>query len=209
MWITASQSSFPVWAQNQRTVKKASIVVVLAWIVSSLLSIPSAKFREIITIESTDICYGNYENQHKTIVSMPFTFGLLIPFLTIFTCYSILIRKLRANQMIISTKPFKIMTLLIAAFFICWLPIQILSVLGLDSSQHSYAFHIAVLVSIIPACANSFLNPFIYAFMAKELNKKWYSFLSKIESAIDEETQSDFRATLITNSEDNRLSNAV
>ncbi len=199
---------FPVWAQNQCTVKKASIVVVLAWIVSSLLSIPSAKFREIINIRSIDMCYSDYENHHKTVVFMRFTFGLLIPFLTIFTCYSILIRKLRANQMTISTKPFKIMTLLIAAFFICWLPFQILSVLELDRTEYSFAFHIAQLVSYILARANSFLNPFIYAFMAKDLNKKCYSFLSKIESAIDEETQSDFRATS-TNSEDNRLSNAV
>ncbi len=103
--------------------------------------------------------------------------------------------------MTISTKPFKIMTLLIAAFFICWLPIQILSVLDLDRTEYSFAFDIAQLVSYILARANSFLNPFIYAFMAKDLNKKCYSFLSKIESAIDEETQSDFRATS-TNSED-------
>ncbi len=199
---------FPVWAQNQRTVKKASIAVVLAWIVSALLSIPSAKFREIVTSRSTDICYSNHENHHKTIVSLPFTFGLLIPFLTIFTCYFILIRTLRANQMSIFTKPFKIMSLLIAAFFICLLPFQILSVLSLDISQHSYAFYRALQVSTILASANSFLNPFIYAFMAGGLNKKWYSFLSKIESAIDEETQSDFRATA-TNSEDNGLSNAV
>ncbi|XP_058650086.1 chemerin-like receptor 1 [Onychostoma macrolepis] len=200
---------FPVWAQNQSTVKKASIVVVLAWIVSCLLSIPSAKFRKIITIGSTDICYSDYENHHKTVVSMQFTFGLLIPFLTIFTCYCILIHKLRANQMSESTKPFKIMTLLIAAFFICWLPFQILSVLVLDISQHSYALYTALQVSVILASANSFLNPFIYAFMAKDLNKKCYSFLLKIESAIDEETQSDFRTTSIANSEDNRLSNAV
>ncbi len=199
---------FPVWAQNQRTVKKASIAVVLAWIVSALLSIPAAKFREIVTSRSTDICYSDYENHHKTIVLMRFTFGLLIPFLTIFTCYFILIRTLRANQMSIFTKPFKIMTLLIAAFFICWLPFQILSVLSLDISQHSYAFNRAFQVSTILASANSFLNPFIYAFMAGGLNKKWYSFLSKIECAIDEETQSDFRATA-TNSEDNGLSNAV
>ncbi len=108
-----------------------------------------------------------------------------------------------------STKPYKIMTLLITTFFICWLPFQILSVLELDRTVHSYVFHTAQQVSATLACANSFLNPFLYAFMAKNLKKKCYSFLSKIESAIDEETRSAFRATSITNSVDNRLSTAV
>ncbi|XP_058630886.1 chemerin-like receptor 1 [Onychostoma macrolepis] len=199
---------FPVWAQNQRTVQKASVVVMLAWFVSSLLSIPSAKFREIKK-ESTDVCYGDYQNHHKTVVFMRFTFGFLIPFLTIFTCYSILIRKLRANQMSKSTKPYKIMTLLITTFFICWLPFQIISIVELNQTEHSPAFHTAQQVSATLASANSFLNPFLYAFMAKDLKKKCYSFLSKIESAIDEETRSAFRATSITNSVDNRLSTAV
>ncbi|XP_016351684.1 C3a anaphylatoxin chemotactic receptor-like [Sinocyclocheilus anshuiensis] len=190
---------FPVWAQNQRTVQKASLVVVLAWFVSSLLSIPSAKFREIQN-ESTEKCYSKYGDHHKTVVFMRFTFGFLIPFLTIFTCYAILIRKLRANQMSKSTKPYMIMALLIATFFICWLPFQIVSVLELDRSEHNSAFYTAQKVSATLASANSFLNPFLYAFMAKDLKKKCYSFLSKIESAIDEETRSAFRATSITNS---------
>ncbi|XP_026068455.1 chemokine-like receptor 1 [Carassius auratus] len=201
---------FPVWAQNQRTVQKASVVVLLVWFVSSLLSIPPAKFRDITNHGSKDICYNNFEkNQHKIVVFMRFTFGFLIPFLTIFTCYSILIRKLRANQMSKSTKPYKIMTLLITTFFICWLPFQVVSILELNQTEYSFAFHIAQQVTGSLACANSFLNPFLYAFMAKDFKKKCYSFLSKIESAIDEETRSAFRATSITNSVDNRHSTAV
>ncbi|XP_026117206.1 chemokine-like receptor 1 [Carassius auratus] len=199
---------FPVWAQNKRTVKKASLVVVLAWFVSSLLSIPSAKFREILN-ESPEICYNNYEDHHKTVVFMRFNFGFLIPFLTIFICYTILIHKLRSNQMSKSTKPYKITTLLIATFFICWLPFQIVSVLELDRSEYNSAFKTAQQVSGTLASANSFLNPFLYAFMAKDLKKKCYSFLSKIESAIDEENRSTFRATSVTSATDNGLSTAV
>ncbi|XP_052412236.1 chemerin-like receptor 1 [Carassius gibelio] len=200
---------FPVWAQNQRTVQKASVVVLLVWFVSSLLSIPPAKFRDITNDGSKDKCYNNYEKNHHTIVVfMRFTFGFLIPFLTIFTCYSILIRKLRTNQMSKSTKPYKIMTLLITTFFICWLPFQVVSILELDRTERSSAFHTAQQVTASLACANSFLNPFLYAFMAKDFKKKCYSFLSKIESAIDEETRSAFRATSITNSVDNRHSTA-
>uniref|UniRef100_A0A8C2A298 Chemerin chemokine-like receptor 1 n=1 Tax=Cyprinus carpio TaxID=7962 RepID=A0A8C2A298_CYPCA len=199
---------FPVWAQNRRTVQKASLVVVLAWFVSSLLSIPSVKFREILN-KSPEECYAKYEDHHKTVVFVRFTFGFLIPFLTIFTCYAILIHKLRANQMSKSTKPYKIMTILTTTFFICWLPFQIVSVLELDRSVHNSAFKTAQQVSATLASANSFLNPFLYAFMAKDLKKKCYSFLSNIESAIDEETRSAFRTTSITSSVDNKLPTAV
>ncbi|KAL7839345.1 hypothetical protein SRHO_G00260030 [Serrasalmus rhombeus] len=35
---------FPVWAQNKRTVRKASVMVILAWIMSATLSVPMAIF---------------------------------------------------------------------------------------------------------------------------------------------------------------------
>ncbi|KAL7836285.1 hypothetical protein AOLI_G00275690 [Acnodon oligacanthus] len=36
--------TFPVWAQNKRTVRKASVVIMLAWIISAALSTPTAVF---------------------------------------------------------------------------------------------------------------------------------------------------------------------
>ncbi|ROI27670.1 Chemokine-like receptor 1 [Anabarilius grahami] len=200
---------FPVWAQNQRTIKKASLVVMMAWFMSALLSIPPATFRDITHDLSTVKCYTNYTDHHRTVVFTRFTFGFLIPLATISTCYSILICKLRANQMSKSTKPYKIMTLLITTFFVCWLPFHITSILEVGKTEHDPVFYTAQQISGTLATANSFMNPFLYAFMAKDLKKKCYSFLSKIESAIDEETRSAFQRTSITNSVDNRLSTAV
>ncbi|CAB1322042.1 unnamed protein product [Coregonus sp. 'balchen'] len=45
---------FPVWAQNQRTVRRASVVVVLAWAISVALSIPSTVFRQVTTDGTTN-----------------------------------------------------------------------------------------------------------------------------------------------------------
>ncbi|XP_051518615.1 chemerin-like receptor 1 [Myxocyprinus asiaticus] len=200
---------FPVWAQNHRTITKASAVVVLVWLMSALLSIPAFRFREIYNYSSKEICFNNYEHHHTTVVLIRFICGFLIPFLSICICYSILICKLRANQLSKSTKPYKIMTLLITTFFLCWLPYHIVSIIELDKSKHGHNFGKAQLVTATLASSNSFINPFLYAFMAKDLKKKLYSFLSKIESTIDEETRSAFRGTSITNSGDHRLSTAV
>ncbi|XP_051951373.1 C3a anaphylatoxin chemotactic receptor-like isoform X3 [Xyrauchen texanus] len=187
---------FPVWAQNRRTVTKASAVVVLVWLMSAFLSIPAFRFREIHISPTKGIqCGNNYEHHHTTIVLIRFICGFLIPFLSICICYSILICKLRVNQLSKFTKPYKIMTLLITIFFLCWLPYHIVSIIELNQSKHGHNLDIAQQVTATLASSNSFLNPFLYAFMAKDLKKKLCSFLSKIESAIDEETRSAFTGT--------------
>ncbi|KAI7813278.1 putative chemokine-like receptor 1, partial [Triplophysa rosa] len=201
---------FPVWAQNNRSIAKASAVVVLAWLMSALFSIPPAKFRHIEHFtETLTVCHNKYEGHHQTAVFIRFTFGFLIPFLSICLSYSILICKLRENHRSKSNKPYKIMTLLILTFFLCWMPFHIVAIMELGVLKHNPVFHSAQHVTATIACANSCLNPFLYAFMAKDLKKKCYSFLSKIESAIDEETRSGFRGTSITNSGDHRLSTAI
>ncbi|KAA0716715.1 Chemokine-like receptor 1 [Triplophysa tibetana] len=201
---------FPVWAQNNRSIAKANVVVALAWVMSALLSIPAAKFRNIrnFTLTST-VCYNEYEGHHPTAVFIRFSFGFLIPFLSICLCYSILICKLRENHRSKSNKPYKIMTLLIVTFFLCWMPFHIVALMEFGEYKHDKVFHSAQYVTATIACANSCLNPFLYSFMAKDLKKKCYYFLSKIESGIDEETRSGFRGTSITNSGDHRLSTAV
>uniref|UniRef100_A0A3B1JNC7 G-protein coupled receptors family 1 profile domain-containing protein n=1 Tax=Astyanax mexicanus TaxID=7994 RepID=A0A3B1JNC7_ASTMX len=44
---------FPVWAQNKRTVRKASGITVLAWILSAVLSTPSFCFQDVLPDEQT------------------------------------------------------------------------------------------------------------------------------------------------------------
>lgn len=205
---------FPVWAQNHRSVFKASVVVAVTWLMSVLLSIPPLKFRETAIQDTKPICYNKYggHHNHQTVVLLRFTLGFLIPLFSICFCYSILICKLRANQLSKSNKPYKIMTLLIVTFFLCWVPFHIVAMIEFGASEGSAAFHSAIYsaqrITATLAISNSCLNPFLYAFMAKDLKKKCYSFLSKIESAIDEETRSGFKGTSITSAGD-RLSTAV
>nr|XP_055054701.1 chemerin-like receptor 1 [Misgurnus anguillicaudatus] len=205
---------FPVWAQNHRSIVKASVVVALTWLMSVLLSIPPLKFREIAIVKTKPVCYNKYggHHNHQPVVLLRFSLAFLIPLLSICFCYSILICKLRANQLSKSNKPYKIMTLLIVTFFLCWMPFHIVAMIEFGASKGSEAFkaaiHSAQRITATLAILNSCLNPFLYAFMAKDLKKKCYSFLSKIESAIDEETRSGFKGTSITSTGD-RLSTAV
>ncbi|XP_056147450.1 chemokine-like receptor 1 isoform X2 [Lampris incognitus] len=129
----------PVWAQNHRTIQKASLVVTLAWVVSIALSIPSVVFRDVVSHLGKSVCFNNYTSHqysHEMIAVSRLVGGFIIPFFIIFICYSIIILRLRTNNMTKSSKPFKVMTALIVTFFICWLPYHVFVLLELNHQNY-------------------------------------------------------------------------
>ncbi|XP_017307556.1 chemerin-like receptor 1 [Ictalurus punctatus] len=203
---------FPVWAQNQRTIRKASLIVLLAWVLSVSLSIPSTIFRDIQHHLGRTRCHNNYFSQdsHKSIAICRFIFGFLIPFLVIVVCYSVIIFKLRSNQMAKSTKPFKIMTALIGTFFICWLPYHTFVLVELNQSLPNDIIAFGLKIGTAVASANSFLNPVLYVFMGNDFRQKFKnSILSKIENAIGEEGRTMSRYLSRSSSMDARASTHI
>ncbi|XP_066540596.1 fMet-Leu-Phe receptor-like [Hoplias malabaricus] len=187
---------FPVWAQNQRTAKKASMVVVLVWFTSAIfnvtaLVIPHSENKTV----TTDQCQIG---DSAAIPICEFIFGFLIPFLIIITCCFIIIRKLKTTQMVSSKKPFRIMIALSATFLICWLPYHIVTLMYISIGQNDFLNNMEI-IALILVNANSCLNPFLYAFMGKDFKKQFYAILSNIENAMeDEDNQSTDRGTNLT-----------
>uniref|UniRef100_A0A669D9B2 Chemerin chemokine-like receptor 1 n=1 Tax=Oreochromis niloticus TaxID=8128 RepID=A0A669D9B2_ORENI len=162
---------FPVWAQNQRTVKKPLVAVVMAW----LLTVAVSRM----------ICSNSYTHQHgrKFVAVSRFIAGFVIPFIIITICYSVIILKLRTNRMAKNTKPFKVMTALIVAFFICWLPYHVFILL-----------EIGLKAGTALATANSFLNPVLYVSMGNDFRRTFKSsLLSKMENAMGDEGRTTSR----------------
>ncbi|XP_072520882.1 chemerin-like receptor 1 [Salminus brasiliensis] len=202
---------FPVWAQNQRTVKKAFLTVLLVWIISTVLSMPLAIFRDIEKKKEAKRCFNNYINDQSRIASVACraVFGFVIPLYIIITSYAIIMRKLKFNQMAKkSKKPFKIMTVLIVTFFICWMPFHTFTILHIKYRQ-SHFVKIGKTFGITLANANSCINPFLYAFMGKDFKKQCYAVLSKIENAIEEESQYRVQGKPVTMSGESYLSVTV
>ncbi|XP_066540595.1 formyl peptide receptor 2-like [Hoplias malabaricus] len=188
---------FPVLAQNQRTVKKASMVVVLVWFTSAILYVPALVIphsENIMVI--TDQCQIYIDS--AAIPICEFIFAFLIPFLIFITCCFIIIRKLKTMQMVSSKKPFRIMTVLSATFLICWLPYHIVKLMYISIGQNEF-LNIMEVIAFILISTNSCLNPFLYAFMGKDFKKQFYAILSNIENAMEEEdNQSTDRGTNLT-----------
>ncbi|XP_060895144.1 chemerin-like receptor 1 [Labrus mixtus] len=203
---------FPVWAQNQRTVNKASVIVVFAWVLAIAMSFPSVIFREVDTYFDRTICYNNYTwDSHKTVAASRFLAGFIVPFIIIIICYSIIILRLRNNRLMAkSSKPFKVMTALVATFFICWLPYHVFVLLELNVENlhdHHGLLITGLKVGTSLAAANSFLNPVLYVFMGKQEFKS--SVLSKMVNAMEEEGRTTSRYLSRSSSMDTRASTHI
>lgn len=206
--------AFPVWAQNQRTVRKASAVVLLAWVASIALSMPSMVFRDVVSHMGKSICFNNYtsdQHSHKTVAVSRFVGGFVVPFLIIIICYSVIILKLKKNKMTKSTKPFKVMSALIATFFICWLPYHVFVLLELNYQNYNVEIiTLGLKVGTSMATANSFLNPFLYVFMGNDFKQKFKSsLLSKMENAMGEDCRTISRYLSRSSSVDARASTHI
>ncbi|KAM8828474.1 chemerin-like receptor 1 isoform 1-T2 [Spinachia spinachia] len=181
---------FPVWSHNHRTVKKAVGGIVLVWVLSALLTLPSLIFRQTTVHGSVTQCYTRYtgHSTHKAVVMSRFICGFLIPFLMIVFCSSMLCVKLRSLT-IKSSKPYKVMAALILSFFFCWVPYHSFVLLESDMKDHSLdLLQTGLKVGATLAAANSFVSPILYVFIGndfKQVLKR--SLTSRMEEAMAED----------------------
>uniref|UniRef100_A0A3P9A0T7 G-protein coupled receptors family 1 profile domain-containing protein n=1 Tax=Esox lucius TaxID=8010 RepID=A0A3P9A0T7_ESOLU len=166
---------FPVWSQTNRTINKASIVVVLTWVSSAALS--------------TRFMFADETHRHK-IVASHFIGGFAVPFLIIFFCYSVMIPRLRTRRMIsVSFKSLRVMTSLITMFFICWLPLHVFMLLPPNHIYYSTeVIRTGLMVGITLATVHSFLRPVLYVCMGNNVPSTLKrSIVGRIENALGED----------------------
>ncbi|KAI9532292.1 hypothetical protein NQZ68_033233 [Dissostichus eleginoides] len=206
---------WPVWAQNHRSVRKASCVSLGVWVLALILSTPYYIFRDTApSYNNDDIinCYNNYAlsddyvtesvNQlrllrHQAMSLTRFLLGFVVPFTVIVSCYAVIIHRLRRNRTLASksSRPFKIIAAVITTFFLCWAPYHIMALIELVNhmaNQSSeilvHVINIGVPIATSLAFLNSCLNPLLYVFIGQELKGKVYkSILNVLETAFQEE----------------------
>nr|XP_019937646.1 PREDICTED: chemokine-like receptor 1 [Paralichthys olivaceus] len=190
---------FPIWSHNHRTVRKALLVVVLTWVLSALLTLPSLIFRQTIVHGSVTQCYTGYvaHSRHKAVALTRFIIGFLIPFVMIVVCCSVLGVKLQTLT-VKSTKPYKVMVALILSFFFCWVPYHTFVLLELDVKNYSLeGIQTGLKVGATLAAANCLISPALYIFVGNDFKQTLKrSLTSRIEEAMAE----DFRTVGLNHS---------
>ncbi|XP_060114031.1 chemerin-like receptor 1 [Heteronotia binoei] len=192
----------PVWAQNHRNPRCASFVALGVWILALVLSSPNIHFRKTLQREDGIYCYSNYSHDaqkakvtHRAMIISRFIFAFVIPFQVILICYGAIVLRLRRDRLARSSKPFKVITAVIVAFFVCWLPYHVFSFLEIQVYKDP-TLHLALIIGIpltsSLAFINSCLNPILYVFMGHDFKERLRrSILSVFENAFaEEESQS-------------------
>ncbi|XP_048083414.1 C3a anaphylatoxin chemotactic receptor-like [Alosa alosa] len=186
-----------VWAHNKRTPNKARLICVFIWLLALACSIPFIISRRV---EKNRCTKSEAKLTTKQLAVFRFVVGFLIPFLIITCCYvAIGVRARRTNRRK-KMRPFLVILAVILAFFICWLPIQIVDLIMTDQLYlHSInpnlfngdVYYMARKISPVAASLaflNSCMNPFLYMFMCEEfLQKLKRSVFVVLEHAFAEE----------------------
>ncbi|XP_029958502.1 chemokine-like receptor 1 [Salarias fasciatus] len=206
---------WPVWAQNHRSVRKASCVSLGVWVLALILSIPSFVFRgtgPALQNENITLCFNHFglpednvtlsvvqlkQFRHQATTVTRFFLGFVIPFTVIVCCYAVIIHRLRKSPTLASQskRTFRIIAAIIITFFLCWAPFHILTLIELAnfsavSLDKTLVFVLTVGFPIATGLAflNSCVNPLLYVFVGQNFKDRvCKSILNVLETVFQEE----------------------
>ncbi|KAF7236501.1 Chemokine-like receptor 1 [Varanus komodoensis] len=188
----------PVWALNHRTLRLASLMAAVIWAMALGLSSPYFTFRD--TEQSLDgkvLCTYTFgpedatdPKEHRSVVATELVLGFVIPFNVILACYCAIIVKLKGKLLGRVGRSFRIIVAIVVAFFCCWFPYHVFSILETlddDSLEMKYILDIGLPLAYGLICLNSCLNPLLYAFLGLDCRKSGlHSPLSAFKGAFSE-----------------------
>ncbi|XP_046322053.2 N-formyl peptide receptor 2 isoform X1 [Marmota monax] len=208
----------PVWAQNHRTVSLAKKVIVAPWILALVLTLPVFIFLTTVSDPTGNVyCTFNFRSWGATLEErlnvaitmltmrgiIRFIIGFSMPMSIVAVCYGLIAAKIRRKGLIRSSRPLRVLTAVVASFFICWFPFQLVALLSTVWLQEML-FHgkykiLEVLVNPTSSLAffNSCLNPMLYVFVGQDFRDRLIQSLpASLERALSEDSaQSSDTAT--------------
>ncbi|KAM9324000.1 C5a anaphylatoxin chemotactic receptor 1-like [Gastrophryne carolinensis] len=172
----------PVWCHNNRTVTKAYLACLVIWILAFILSTPAFLFRHVQQYrDGKTLCSYVYvlAGDHKQLVENIIAISrcliaFVFPFLIITICYSLLMKRV-SQRFGESKKTLKLILIVITAFFVCWLPYHIASLILAMNTPSALIFQYTDMVDsmlIVLAFFNSCINPVIYVLVGHKIRSK-------------------------------------
>ncbi|XP_061547786.1 chemerin-like receptor 2 [Phycodurus eques] len=172
---------FHNWSQRSRTVARAWLTSACIWVTAVIMSCPALIFRDTVRLQDKVVCFNNFHIQdgqsaaakHILIVSIRTTVGFLLPFSAI--CVTGILLTVRVNQSqgsVHVTSFTKTVNAMILAFFLCWAPFHIFSLMELSLHSSLYlhnvlkmGFPLATSLGFFHSC----INPVLYVLLGKKV----------------------------------------
>ncbi|KAM5236258.1 fMet-Leu-Phe receptor-like [Ctenodactylus gundi] len=200
----------PFWAQNHRTVSLARKVLVVPWACAILLTLPIIICRTTKTDQlGRTTCTFDFAPWAKdakewraiTVTmlvvrgAIRFIIGFSLPMSTVAVCYGLIATKMHKQGMLKSSRPLRVLSFVVAAFFLCWCPFHVVALIYTIRVEEVLKgmppdLHIAVTVTSALAFFNSCLNPILYVFMGRNFRERLIQSLpTSLERALTEDTE--------------------
>ncbi|XP_012883007.1 PREDICTED: fMet-Leu-Phe receptor [Dipodomys ordii] len=199
----------PVWAQNHRTVGLARKVIAVPWACALLLTlpviirvttVPQAGGRTACTFDFSPWTRDPAERARVAIVMLTirgiirFIVGFSAPMAVVAVCYGLIAARMRRQGLLRSSRPLRVLSFVVAAFFLCWCPYQLVALVATVRIREllgGVGSDLAVAVNVTSALAffNSCLNPMLYVFMGRDFRQRLlHSLPAALERALSEDS---------------------
>ncbi|KAM8791825.1 N-formyl peptide receptor 2-like [Rhynchonycteris naso] len=200
----------PVWAQNHRTVSLATKLILVPWILALVLTSQIFLFATLVRDSKGNArCTFDFKSwanttEERTEIAITvqttrgiirFVIGFSAPMSIVAICYGLVAAKMRRKDMINSSRPLRVLTAVVASFFVCWFPFQLIALLitvWVREILLEHKYRILTLL-ILPTSSlayfNSCLNPMIYVFMGQDFRNRLINALpASLERALTEDS---------------------
>ncbi|XP_062890830.1 C3a anaphylatoxin chemotactic receptor-like [Mobula hypostoma] len=162
----------PLWFRLRRTTACKHVTCLGAWGLAFLMCLPTLLTRQVISYPEMGLMYcgfnntGTYFGEHtKVVVEATRTaLAFALPFLIMASCYLLIGWKLKRDKVAKYRKPIRIISAVVATFFLCWLPFHICGLAQAFSTQPEALIWDNLSVGL--ASLNSALNPILYVFIS-------------------------------------------
>ncbi|XP_003804020.2 fMet-Leu-Phe receptor [Otolemur garnettii] len=201
---------YPVWAQNHRTISLAKRVIIVPWIFAVLLTLPVIiRLTTIADGRGTGkiMCTFDFSPWTKDPVEkrevafrmlmvrgiIRFIIGFSTPMSIVAVCYGLIATKMYRQGLIKSSRPLRVLSFVVAAFFLCWFPYQVVALIVTIRRREllsGISQHLRIAVNVTSALAffNSCLNPMLYVFMGRDFRERLIQSLpASLERALSED----------------------
>ncbi|KAA0710175.1 C5a anaphylatoxin chemotactic receptor 1 [Triplophysa tibetana] len=186
----------PVFTRKRRTLCAARVISLGVWIVAIIFSVPYCVYRRVHKDENnvSECSFKKKEKEEENSVKYVYYYilficGFLVPFLVIFTCYTLAAIGIPRTRLCGKSRPLRILALLVLAFFSCWVPYHIIGLIKLRNESHP-AVKLGWRMASNLAYFNSCLNPLLYFCMGLDLSQFCnQSLLAAFHRALTDEGQ--------------------
>ncbi|XP_072884859.1 C3a anaphylatoxin chemotactic receptor-like [Hemitrygon akajei] len=170
----------PVWSQTHRSLSWVRAACLVAWGLAFLMCLPTLLTRKMYIDSEFGLIYctlnytGTYfgDRSREVVEVTRALFAFILPFLIMAFCYLLIGQKLQRGKFAKSSKarkPVRLIAVVVAAFFLCWLPYHICG-LAQAFSKHQAAW-VWDRLSVGLASLNSALNPILYVFAGRNFRQ--------------------------------------